>query len=116
MVVVAASGDGFPETVADVHRLVLLGVFHVGGEGQSLRVVRDEGGEIVLHQAFEARAVAIDGNGSGFLLRGKHEHGKSNDRCDSHMGFLGGDYKRDRRPWGKIKKPAQRTVTVGAGG
>ena len=56
---------GLPEPVAEVDALIVLGVLDVGGKRQALGIVRDHGGQILVDQVLETRAVAVQRNRSG---------------------------------------------------
>jgi len=100
VVVGAAAGDGFPEAVAHVHHLVLLGVFHVGRERQARRIVCEQRCDVLLHQPFETGAVAVGRNrfGLGDEVRrkdaaGDHQQGNGNETGNSHAcAPCGADY------------------------
>ena len=64
MFVAAEPGGSFPKAVANLHHLIVLGVHHVFGQRQPLRIVSDDGREVLIHDAFETGAVAVERNGS----------------------------------------------------
>jgi hypothetical protein len=89
MPVVADSLGGLPETVADLERLVVFGVANVLGEGQALGVVRHHGGEILVDQILQARAVAVEGDGSGGgVRRGENDEQRGKRIGGSHEEIL----------------------------
>src|SRR6185295_4106640 len=64
MLVVAEAGRGLPEAVTHLENLIVLGVHHVFGQRQPLGIVRDDGREILIHDAFETCAVTVERNGA----------------------------------------------------
>ena len=65
MLVVADAARGLPEAVADLDHLVVLGVLDVLRQRQLRRIVRDDGGQVLIDEAFETRAIAIERDGAG---------------------------------------------------
>ena len=63
--VVADALGGLPEAVAHRQRLAVLGELHVGRERQHLGIVRDQRLQVLVDHALEARAIAVERDGSG---------------------------------------------------
>ena len=63
VLVIADAFHGFPEAVADIHGLIVLGVPHVGRERQALGIVRGQCREVLIHHVFQAGSVAIERDG-----------------------------------------------------
>ena len=64
MLVVADALGGLPEAVADLQQLVVA-VLDVLRQRQLRRIVGDDGGQVLIDEAFETRAIAIERNGPG---------------------------------------------------
>ena len=65
VLVVADTARSFPEAVADLQHLVVLAVLDVLRQRQLRRIVGDDGGQVLIDEAFETRAIAIGLNGAG---------------------------------------------------
>ena len=73
VLVVAEARGGLPEAVADLDHLIVLGVHHVFRQRQPLGIVRDDGGQILVDDAFETGAIAVERNGSGGRIHARSE-------------------------------------------
>ncbi len=85
MPVVAETLRGFPEAVADIHGLVVLGVLDVFRERQPFGIVGHHGRPILIDQVFETSPIAIERNragsgaGSRNQIPGEERHSNKSD-------------------------------------